>query len=462
MKTLFSAVVALLVAVCFPLVVVRSAGATTSGGNGAIAFASSRDGNVEIWRMQPHGSGLTRLTDIRTGLFEAAEYPSWSPDGAKVAFDSLNRTVYVMDGDGSDLAPVIGGSSVVHEFPAWSPDGQLLAMTSDAEGPAGFYNIYSVRSDGTSLHRLSFGGADFYPAWSPDGTKIAFTHFYGGTTAIFVMNSDGTGLKQLTDGLARDEKPDWSPDGSKIVFASNRDGDYEIYVMNTDGTGAKRLTDSPGLDFGPTWSPDGTKIAFTSSRDGNFEIYVMSADGSSPTRLTNDSGIDTEPSWQPTNLDATPPTIATPQGVNADAATPTGSTVEYTVTATDPDDAVASLTCTPSSGSGFAIGTTTVTCAAVDTHGNTASASFTVHVRGAVEQLVMLSSIVQDVGPGTSLADKLDQTQAALAASDRITACSKLAAFARQVAAQTGKLIDPVLAAQVTEVAARITAVVGC
>jgi len=66
----------------------------------------------------------------------------------------------------------------------------------------------------------------------------------------------------------------------KIAFMSDRDGNNEIYVMNTDGSGQKNLTNYPAEDAEPAWSPDGTRIAFTSLRDGNFEIYVMNTDSS--------------------------------------------------------------------------------------------------------------------------------------------------------------------------------------
>jgi TolB protein len=82
-----------------------------------------------------------------------------------------------------------------------------------------------------------------------------------------------------------------------IAFDSNRDGNYEIYVMNADGSGVRQVTTGGGAD--PAWSPDGTKIAFESDRDGNFEIYVMNSDGSDLRRLTTSPGDDLHPAWRP-------------------------------------------------------------------------------------------------------------------------------------------------------------------
>jgi Tol biopolymer transport system component len=117
---------------------------------------------------------------------------------------------------------------------------------------------------------------------------------------LFVMNADGSGVKQLTEQEA--EYPAWSPDGSKIVFMSSIP-DYEIYQMNADGSGLTRLTNTPGEDGWPACSPDGKKIVFESERDdcrisnrpdcgrsgdiGPFlDLWIMNADGSGQTRLT--------------------------------------------------------------------------------------------------------------------------------------------------------------------------------
>ena len=74
--------------------------------------------------------------------------------------------------------------------------------------------------------------------------------------------------------------PMYSPDGLKIAFIATHDGDPEIYVMNSNGTGLRKLTDNTAVDAAPSWSPDGGKIIFTSDRSGSFELYTMNVDGS--------------------------------------------------------------------------------------------------------------------------------------------------------------------------------------
>jgi outer membrane protein assembly factor BamB len=160
--------------------------------------------------------------------------------------------------------------------------------------------------------------------------------------------------------------------------------------------------------------------------------------------------------------DTTPPVISVPDPITANATSPSGAKVTYSVSATDPDDAVASLNCAPASGSTFSIGTTTVNCSATDTHGNTSTATFTVHVKGATEQLADLAAAVAGVGPGASLANKVSQVQTYLSANDTADACSTLTAFINQVKAQTGKSIPWSEAATLTADALQIKTLLGC
>ncbi len=111
------------------------------------------------------------------------------------------------------------------------------------------------------------------------GAQIAFTSYRDGNAEIYVMDADGSNLRNLTRNPARDYAPAWSPDGGRIAFTSDRDGNWEIYVMDANGRNLRNLTKNASTDDAPSWSPNGEQIAFDSDRDGNSEIYVMEADG---------------------------------------------------------------------------------------------------------------------------------------------------------------------------------------
>jgi TolB protein len=104
---------------------------------------------------------------------------------------------------------------------------------------------------------------DAYPQLSPDETKIVFQSNRLGNWDIFIVDSDGTNLHQLTTDTLNEVTPKWSPDGKRIVYCIDVDTvNSDIYIMDADGKNKKRLTTFPGDDSHPNWSPDGKQIIF--------------------------------------------------------------------------------------------------------------------------------------------------------------------------------------------------------
>ena len=252
-----------------------------------IAFESDRDGNREIYAMNPDGGSVTRLTNN-----DAADWsPARSPDGWRVAFASDrdgNPEIYAVNADGSGMIRLTNNDAEDWQ-PAWSPDSRRVAFVSNRDGND---EIYAVNSDGTDLIRLTNNDAeDRQPAWSPDSRRVAFTSVQDGNADIYVANADGSGIIRLTHHAAGDWGPSWSPDGWRIAFVSARDVDRpyfpgmnsDIYAVNSDGTELTRLTDNDRANREPAWSPDGERIAFSSSRGhAHSSVHVMNVDGANP------------------------------------------------------------------------------------------------------------------------------------------------------------------------------------
>lgn len=282
------------------------ASAAFPGVNGKIAFVGTRDGDNEIFTINPDGSAQTQLT------FNTAsdELPSWSPDGTKIAFASTrdgdpdNPDIYVMNADGSNQVNLTQNAAF-DNHPTWSPDGTKIAFFSNRAG--GNFDIWSMNADGTFPTRLTTSGAiQEQPAWSPSGTKIAYRE----PGDLFTMNPDGTGQALFPLNIGPEiAAPKWSPDAQKIAFTCFVPGNpQQVCVVNADGTGGVTQLTTLGDNGSPAFAPDGTKIAFHSHRDGNQEIYVMNADGTAQTNLTQNPASETAPDWQPAP-DATAPVV---------------------------------------------------------------------------------------------------------------------------------------------------------
>lgn len=167
--------------------------------------------------------------------------------------------------------------------------------------------VFVANANGSGLRRLTNGPArDFDPAWSPDGKRIVFRSERDGSSQIYVMNADGSAQRNISRTAEDNWGPAWSPDGAWIAFNSARGtGNTQMYgyVMRPDGSGVRRLGNI-WVEY-PAWSPDGQRIVFMSmmsdalGTNPHYEIHVMNADGSGLKRLTYAGGENGWPVWSP-------------------------------------------------------------------------------------------------------------------------------------------------------------------
>jgi Tol biopolymer transport system component len=254
-----------------------------------IVFESTKDGKSAIYTIGINGSGLMRLTDGKT----TDGQPRWSRDGQRIVFYSErdgHMQLYVMNADGSDQRKLTDGNDLDY-LPDFSPRGDLVVFQSRKERPGIAHDIYTIRVDGTGRTRLTDEKNGYTsPKWSRDGKKILFERavvtkkYYRdlsreemaqmkNSTEIFVMDRDGTNLKNLTNNEVEDSTPQWSLSGRAIYFVSRRDGAPNIYAMKSDGTKVRKVADGK-IVTNPFISPDENYFAYTKEVGGKWGLYI--------------------------------------------------------------------------------------------------------------------------------------------------------------------------------------------
>ena len=296
----------------------------TAGPNGLIAYTACDDVGAfgqttcDIWVVDPRDPAtpprnLTESPDLDEGD------PSWSPDGARIAFTrdlgACNTNLWVINTNGTGKTQVtyrdLPDTYACQLEPTWSPDGAELAFLR-TDPTSGILEIVVI-GVATGAERVisppegptaSFGALEL--AWSPDGGKLAFSAVREETMEdpvtgepvvaaqyeIVTIDLDGTGEQVVSAGapgsrraatLEEDRAPAWSPDGSRLVFMSQSQDPsccqpWQIWVASRDGSSLENVSTLAELDeMFPSWSPDGASILFSRASVAGSDLYAMPA-----------------------------------------------------------------------------------------------------------------------------------------------------------------------------------------
>ncbi len=167
-----------------------------------------------------------------------------------------------------------------------------------------FKELFVLDMDGSNIRQLTQDrGLAVSPSWHPDGNKILYTSYRNRVPDIFEFDLKRGSFAQLSRGIALELGAEYDVAGKNILMSRTQDGESDIVLINHDGTILKTLTNRNGaIDVSPTWSPDGSKIAFCSNRGGGPQIYIMNSDGSNSKRISFvSSNYCTSPAWSPLN-----------------------------------------------------------------------------------------------------------------------------------------------------------------
>jgi TolB protein len=303
----------------------------TFGGENAEAYFSF-DGKELVLQSTPEGAACDQEYVIRvdgSGLRRVSTGKGrttcgyFFPDGARILYSSTHESsaecpprpdmsqgyvwplydyqLYTARPDGSDLRPLAPAPGTYNAEATVSNDGWIV-FTSTRDGDL---ELYKMRLDGSALTRLTNApGYDGGAFFSADGKRIVFRAsrpsgpeelatyrallakklVRPGKLEIYVMNADGSDVRQVTRLGAASFAPFFHPDGRRILFASNagdpRGRNFDIYMVNDDGSGLERITENETFDGFPMFSPDGKTLVFASNRNGSRpgETNVFVAD----------------------------------------------------------------------------------------------------------------------------------------------------------------------------------------
>jgi TolB protein len=284
-----------------------------------LSFQTTRDGAEcdQIYAMHADGTGVRRIsngegrttcsffTPDKQHIIYASTYlagkacppkPDFSRGYVWPVYASYDIMRARADGSGIQRLTTTPGYDAEGTI---GRDGRIV-FTSVRDGDM---EIYSMSGDGSDVRRLTHRpGPDGGPFFSADGTRIVFRGrtlpsgpelddymallrdgvWRPTSLEIFVMNRDGTGLRQVTSLGAASFAPFFTPDGTRIIFASNhpnpRGRDFEIWLINVDGSGLERVTWNPSFDGFPMFSPNGRQLVFASNRnqktEGETNVFI--------------------------------------------------------------------------------------------------------------------------------------------------------------------------------------------
>lgn len=265
---------------------------------GTVVFHRQTGDKNQIFKVDLATGETTQLTKEGDNID-----PKWSPDGKQIAYASdqgKKFELWLMDADGSNKRQL-----TQNDFndwsPNWSPDGTKLVYDSN-EVPYAHMYILDLAT-GTSKRLLNTPGNEGAPKWSPDGSKIIYMNDNEGYFNLFTVKPDGSDIVQITD-FGQDDRPNWSRDGKKITFrrqtfASSFFSGSQVFVADADGKNAVQLTNNNAANDWPAFSPDGKWIVYAITWSAENYLQILPVGGGTPATLIPGGILGKSPDWKP-------------------------------------------------------------------------------------------------------------------------------------------------------------------
>jgi TolB protein len=225
--------------------------------------------------------------------------PRFSPSAQQITYMSYGQgdpRVFLLNIEGNQRE-IVGNFPGMTFAPRFSPEGQRVIMSLQQGGNANLF-VMDLRSKATT--RLTDTNAiDTAPCYSPDGTRICFESDRGGHPQIYIMSANGGPAQRISFGEGIYSTPVWSPRGDYIAFTKQAADMFAIGVMQPDGSGERNLTEGFHNE-GPTWSPNGRVIMFWRDPGGGGGpgLFTVDITGRNEQRTPTPS-FASDPAWSP-------------------------------------------------------------------------------------------------------------------------------------------------------------------
>ncbi|GFZ93797.1 hypothetical protein GCM10011531_27170 [Aquaticitalea lipolytica] len=239
-----------------------------------------------------------------------------SPDNKKIIFNTYRFSGWklaIADFKDNKISNVKRFTSRPnYEYnPNFSSDGSKVAYQEFSWNTRDVDVFIADNNGNNAVHFIKSDGGDRSPDWARDSKSIIFTSARNYDYSIYSKSLLDKKVKQLTDKGAQDFAPSTSKTEDKIAFLSDRSGKINLYMMNLDGTNIKNLTPNLKTDnfnfdgyensgcwaYKTSWSPNSKQIVFNALVNGNLEIFVVNSDGSGLVQITDNNDTDMAPSW---------------------------------------------------------------------------------------------------------------------------------------------------------------------
>lgn len=252
-----------------------------------IAFYSNRDGDYDIYTVNTDGTDLKNITNNDSGDF----MPKWSNDSKQICYSSDEAGftgVYIINFDGTEKTQIVKNNAE-NAGAIWSTDNKGLIYVSNEEGN---FDIYSIGIEGNKKIKLT--NDEYFEetlSLSPDGSKVLYSAGQIDNTVfeVFVLDLNNLKISQLTNNMSYGRMPLWAEGGNKIIFSSDMEGYSEIYIMNSNGTGLKNLTNNDIDDYLINISSDGYDIFYQAFKeDGSTEVLMYDLKSSNIIKILAD------------------------------------------------------------------------------------------------------------------------------------------------------------------------------